>query len=542
MAKTTGSGSVSSVSISAKIEDNRVAETTAHGVIADCDGASRDSGQLDVEVFYQAVESCPVAISITDLDANILYANKAFSQITAYSQEEVIGKNESVLSNHTTPPLVYETLWGRLHQKKPWVGVLVNRRKDGTRYLGELTVAPVLDKKEGVINYLGMHRDVTGLHHLQNQVNNQKKLIEAVVNASPSATVLLDENHNIVLDNLSYKALASDLGEEPVGSVFAAIEKQIGTDYTPQSGKTLDFEGLEIDLDSARLGRRCYSCFGTSISIEDDSIEHFFNQSVHHYSLLVLTDITEIRRRQDEARLHSLKELVAEEEYIQGMRETYNGAIHQLEQPVNMMAAAVSMLEKRAGENAANDPVLGAMKSALDAGTKALTSLTDLSPLRPQANKGSININQLIREVVSIWSPQFSMYGIEFHWNPEMHLPLIVGYETRLRTMIKQIIENSVEAMSGSDCNDRELNVETRSDGEFVCLEISDTGPGVPENLAIKVFEPFFSTKPACHGCRGLGLSMVHEIVNEHSGIVSFDRDHNRGCKVVVQLPIYAEF
>jgi len=104
------------------------------------------AGLLSNDVFMKAVDSCPVGISITDLKANILYANQAFNEITGYAENELIGHNESILSNHTTPSLVYQTLWGRLSQKKPWIGVLVNRRKDDSLYLAELTVAPVISK------------------------------------------------------------------------------------------------------------------------------------------------------------------------------------------------------------------------------------------------------------------------------------------------------------------------------------------------------------------------------------------------------------
>ena len=85
-------------------------------------GQSTASDGLTPEVFQQAVEHAPIAISITDLKANILYANRAFSSITGYDSREVIGKNESVLSNGTTPRLVYQALWSRLAQKKAWSG------------------------------------------------------------------------------------------------------------------------------------------------------------------------------------------------------------------------------------------------------------------------------------------------------------------------------------------------------------------------------------------------------------------------------------
>src|SRR5512146_3026602 len=93
-------------------------------------------------LFHEAVEQAALAISITDAQANILYANGAFSRITGYGQDEVVGNNESILSYRVTPKLVYETLWAQIRRQRPWNGLLVNRRRDGSRYLADLTISP----------------------------------------------------------------------------------------------------------------------------------------------------------------------------------------------------------------------------------------------------------------------------------------------------------------------------------------------------------------------------------------------------------------
>ncbi|MCG8311767.1 MAG: nitrogen fixation negative regulator NifL [Pseudomonadales bacterium] len=493
---------------------------------------------LNNDAFFNAVEHCPVAISITDLNANIMYANQAFSQVTAYAPDEVIGKNESILSNQTTPSIVYEALWARLAQKKPWTGVLVNRRKDGVRYLAELTVAPVKDDQGRIRNYLGMHRDVTEVYNLQNQVRNQKSLIEAVVNASPSASVVVDDKGSVILDNLSYKTLASDMGVEPVNEIVTAIEEQTGQVIRKEGGLNFDFQGLEIVLNNVGRGERWFSCFGTSISIEDDAVDHIFTQAKQIYSLLVVTDVTEVRRRQQQARLHALKELVHEEEFMQGMRETYNGAIHQLEKPVNLISAAVAMLEKRQAENGDLNTVLQAMKEALDAGKAALDGLTEMSPSHKYIAKSPVNINQVVREAVSICSDKMSAYGIDFEWKPQMRVPTILGFETRLRSMIKQLVENAIDSMQASHVVDRVLEITTSDANGYLVIDVIDTGPGIPDELSVKVFEPFYSTKSKATEYRGLGLSMVHEIVNEHSGMITMDRIVPRGFKISVHLPV----
>ncbi len=157
--------------------------------------------ELPPEAYRQAVDQADLAISITDPRANILFANEAFARVTGYRVDEIVGKNESVLSNHTTAPEVYKSMWKDLSAGRPWSGKLLNRRKDGELYLAELTISPVVDAKGKTTHYLGMHRDVTEMHRLERVVRNQKKLIESVIDAAPMAFALLDQTGRVILDN-----------------------------------------------------------------------------------------------------------------------------------------------------------------------------------------------------------------------------------------------------------------------------------------------------------------------------------------------------
>ncbi|HTH40153.1 MAG TPA: PAS domain-containing protein, partial [Rhodocyclaceae bacterium] len=114
-------------------------------------------GLLNDKVFLHAVEQADIAISITDPHAQIIYVNPTFSRVTGYAPNEAVGHNESILSNKTTPPSVYKSLWLSISRGKSWTGRLINRRKNGTRYLAELTITPVTDDNGVIVNYLGLH-------------------------------------------------------------------------------------------------------------------------------------------------------------------------------------------------------------------------------------------------------------------------------------------------------------------------------------------------------------------------------------------------
>ena len=496
---------------------------------------------LSTDVFLQAVEHAPVAISITDLAANILYVNRSFTQMTGYSGDEVIGKNESILSNRTTPRLVYQALWGRLMQKRPWSGVLVNRRKDESLYLAELTVAPVLDESGEVIYYLGMHRDFTEVHELEQRVHNQKLMLESVLNAAPAAMVLFEENDNIVLCNPSFRALAADLvpGSE-VNSLLALLREQLGDALDDLQKRGRKFENKEITIDLGGRSQRWFNCYGALLQIEDENADNFFSQPQKRNLLLIIDDISEVRQRQQDSHFHALKALMAEEELVQGMRETFNGAIHQLQGPVNLIAVALKTLQRRAGNEGRDDPVIVALKEALDAGTSALDSLMASIPVRVEEPKLPVNINHLIREVITLSTDRLLSQGITVEWSPALRLPWVMGRESRLRSMLKQVIDNAIDAMSARAINRRELLVRTSAEKDVVKIEIIDSGPGIPAALVVKIFEPFFSTKPPHNGCRGMGLSMVQEIVTEHAGTVHIDTAYKNGCRLIVELPFSA--
>jgi nitrogen fixation negative regulator NifL len=136
---------------------------------------------LPPRLFLAAVEQAPVAVSITDATARILYVNRAFEALTGYTREELLGRNQSLLSNNATPDTVYQGLWRTIRRKQTWSGTLVNRTKRGGDYLAELTVSPVLDHDGKIAYFLGMHRDVTKVHALERALRQQKTLIETVL-------------------------------------------------------------------------------------------------------------------------------------------------------------------------------------------------------------------------------------------------------------------------------------------------------------------------------------------------------------------------
>jgi len=370
-------------------------------------------------LFNEIVEQSEVAISITDLNACILYANAAFERVTGYSVGELVGHNESILSDKKTPSIIYKTLWGRLLQQKSWTGVLVNRRKDGERYLAEMTIAPVLDNDGKTAYYLGMHRDITDFHRLQQQVQSQKQLIESVVDTAPVVIALLDENEQLVLANHEYQKLIQHSPENEPALVFLEhLRQRIGTRWLSlkNNGGRMDIQEVQVECCQPGIVR-WFSCSGIWINVKASEAEAFFDGNQRTHLLLVAKDITDLKKQQEAVRINALRAMMAENEVADSLRESLRGAIHQFQVPFNMLEAALGLLERRnAGKPA--DPLQDLLKTALHAGQTALETLGySVPPQKPQAFS-PVNLNDLLRDVLILSTERLLSEGIVVGWPP----------------------------------------------------------------------------------------------------------------------------
>lgn len=499
----------------------------------------RNSGKpLPLSLFVRAVEQAPVAISITDKKANILYINDAFTEVTGYRAADILGENESKLSDKCTPRQVYYELWHTISRKQIWHGQLVNRRKQGERYLADLTIAPMLDEEGAISHYIGMHRDVTQAHHSKQQVNNQKQLIESVINAAPVAMVVLDSEHCIILDNQMYKMLISELGQsEPALFFLDALRPDMADVWPEGSSLPHGFNNREVRVDGAgRRGTRWFACSGNWFSEEDSRADTFFARQSREYLLLSINDITLQRRQQEKLQLQTLRDMMAEEEHIRSIRETLFGAMHQIRQPLNQINAAIQLMTQRNDVN--NKPLKDLLGQVQLMGEETLATLQRCVPEIPESAVIPVNLNQLLHEVMLLYSTKFLANGVVVDWLPNPVLPSILGSANKLRTLFKQLIDNAVNALNRAGSRERFIKISTTVDHDWVQVAIADSGPGIPVNQRNKVFEPFFTTQAMGSMQAGMGLVMAKEIVNQHSGLIAIDPDYHNGCCFNISFPV----
>ncbi|MBN2232329.1 MAG: PAS domain S-box protein [Deltaproteobacteria bacterium] len=145
-------------SINPMIDDTGIVRSvTVHAL----DISERKRMTADRERLTAAIQQAGDAVVITDVTGNIRYVNPAFEAVSGYTAAEAVGKNPRMLNSGTQDEAFYRDLWQTITRGHTWKGRMVNRRKDGTPYTEDASIAPVRDESGTIFSFVAVKRDVT---------------------------------------------------------------------------------------------------------------------------------------------------------------------------------------------------------------------------------------------------------------------------------------------------------------------------------------------------------------------------------------------
>jgi signal transduction histidine kinase len=146
-------------------------------------------------------------------------------------------------------------------------------------------------------------------------------------------------------------------------------------------------------------------------------------------------------------------------------------------------------------------------------------------------NLQPIDARKTVEDSLRIVEQQAEDQNIAINFVERENVPRILGDTEVLRSVFSNLFINAVQAMEREG---GKLNVTLSPDGNFVKIEVADTGVGISEENLDKIFEPYFSTKETG---TGLGLAIVKKTVDDHNGTIAVESELNEGTKFTVRLP-----
>ncbi len=149
-----------------------------------------------------ALEAAANGVMITDRHGQILWVNSALTAMTGYTKEELIGKNPNILKSNLQDSSIYERLWSKIIAGEIWQGEITNRRKDGSYYIEEQTIAPVLDPSGVTTNFIAIKSDISKRRELELIQNDMREtLVHDLRNPLNTILVSLELAEAYQLDN-----------------------------------------------------------------------------------------------------------------------------------------------------------------------------------------------------------------------------------------------------------------------------------------------------------------------------------------------------
>jgi len=192
------------------------------------------------------------------------------------------------------------------------------------------------------------------------------------------------------------------------------------------------------------------------------------------------------------------------------------GLAHEIRNPLNAAHLQLTLLERRLEKQAVDrstlDPVIHVIQSEIQRLERLVNEF--LAFARPrQLDLRPTAVDDICRGVVELVGPEAEGAGVTLEMALAENLPTVPADSERLRQVILNLVRNAIEAMPGGGT----LSIRAFFDVDALTVEVGDTGQGIAEDA--QVFDAFFTTK--AEGT-GLGLSLVHRIVTDHGGEISF--------------------
>jgi PAS domain S-box-containing protein len=178
-----------------------------------------------------------------------------------------------------------------------------------------------------------------------------------------------------------------------------------------------------------------------------------------------------------------------------------------------------------------------AIQRMIDEGSRAaeIIARTRRMAIKAGSERVPLLLNEVVEEAIAIVRQQLRDLGAEVKLELTSNLPMLVADRVQLQQVVINLVINAAQAMAERSSPVRTVGMRSFSADERVVLEVTDTGPGLGENMSEQIFNAFFTTKSAG---MGIGLSISKTIIEAHSGSISARSRSSGGACFRFELPV----
>ncbi len=216
------------------------------------------------------------------------------------------------------------------------------------------------------------------------------------------------------------------------------------------------------------------------------------------------------------------------------------GVAHEINNPLTGIITFAHLMLKRTPPEKKDDiEDLAVIIQQAERCSKIIKGLLGFSR-KAVAEKRSVSINELIENTLTMVKNQTKFYNIIFDIRLDRSLPEIVVDPNQIQQVFLNLLLNAADALEEKGTITIASRVIVERNSRLIELEFTDTGPGIPEEILGKIFEPFYTTKPTGKGT-GLGLAVSYGIIRKHGGQIFVKTAPGKGASFFIRLPMSSE-
>jgi len=202
---------------------------------------------------------------------------------------------------------------------------------------------------------------------------------------------------------------------------------------------------------------------------------------------------------------------------------------HEIRNPLGSLEGAAQILRQPQTTEEMHDEFLGVIEKESRRLSRLLTNLLDFARPRPPEFQ-AVDVGPVVDSVVALLSHTAQQSGIQFRKHVPPGLPTVESDSEQLKQVLLNLTINAIQAMP----NGGDIEILAAEKNAGIVIAVTDQGHGIPDENVEKVFDPFFTTKD---GGTGLGLSVAHQIIAQHGGVITAERNADRGMTFSVMIP-----
>jgi PAS domain S-box-containing protein len=494
---------------------------------------TRNALEDSLERLFQLFENAPVGFCVLNTSGVVLKVNMSALTMLGALRPHLVGVPLSIF----VAPEHHERFFNHrrrvLRQSEHERCELTFARRDGTVFFGRVQSVrlPRGGDPDG-ISLLCSIIDVTAERRAVDALRKSESRFRALFEQSRDAVFLIDwpstrvQEANAEACSL-FRVPSERLAGEPLARYFAEDFRALIQGFVDDAGVGNSGEALSTVV---------HVTSGEEVPVEVKAVQLQLDGG--RLVQVILRNVAESLRLRRESR--RLEEELRQSQKLQAIGRLAGGVAHEMNNILNIVMNLTHALLERSPLSPSAREDVGQIDLAARRGRDLTQNLLSFAR-RSTLLREPLGVNECVRDVermVQRRNASLCTVALELHAEPSD----IVGDRSLLTQALMNLCGNALDAMPSGGT----LTLHTRNQqggigdtgpvGNWVVVEVLDTGCGIPTADLERVFEPFYTTKNATGGT-GLGLPMVYGTVQEHGGLVSLDSQVGKGTRVRILLP-----